>query len=218
MKAGFFMRACAVYLAAMAISILVPATLRAALVTNPSFEADGNIYLDSSNATRWSDNIGSSKFLGDIWNTNFHTDGSRGVILYTTATSGYSANSYAYLSQSVDLSGISSVMFDAKLSVLEAGAWESSFEADFYVDSTKEWSRQLTGTYLDQSIDVAGLSGMHTIEFRLQANSSGPAGYTNQYEFDNVRVTSVPEPSSIAFFCAGVIGLLIYARRRNTAA
>jgi hypothetical protein len=207
MKNRLLLRARAVCLATFAISLLTPATLLAALITNPSFEVDGYVDLWSSNATGWIDNVGSAKFSGVITDTNFHTDGSHGVALSTSATSGY-GQSYVYLSQSVDLTGVSSVMFDAKLSVLEAHAWESKFEADFYIDSTKKWSQQSIGTYLNQSFDVSSLSGMHTIEFRLQANLQGLAGYTNRYEFDNVRLISAPEPSGVVFFSTASVVLL----------
>lgn len=214
MKAGDFLRTCAI-LAAIVLSILTPATLRADLITNPSFEANDNIDLLSSSATGWGDNCGSSKFTGDILDTNFHTQGSRGVAFSTSVSSYYYENGYINLHQSVDLSGVSSLLFDAKLSVLDTDAWESDFEAAFFVDSVKKWSRQAIGTFMNQSIDVTGLIGNHTIEFRLQANSTGLADYTNRFEFDNVRVTLVPEPSGAVFLCTSVAGLLLYARRRK---
>jgi hypothetical protein len=198
---------------AIGILILTSSTLHATII-NPSFEVDGNLDLRYSNATGWEDNVGSlgsAKIAGFVSNTVFCTNGSRGAGFSISATSGYDANSYTYLRQSIDLTNIDSIKFDAELSALNGGIWDSSFEADFYVDSTRMWTRQSVGTFMNQPIDVSGLAGMHTIEFRLQSNISGTAKYSNSFVFDNVRAIPVPEPSCIAFFCTGLVGLLVSA-------
>ncbi len=220
MNARYFLLACAICLAASAFLILASATVRAASVTNPSFEADGNVFLDLANASGWSDNVGVFNFNGEINNSDFHTDGAYGVVLLAPTDGSYNAGDNVYVQQSVDLTGVSSVVFDAQLSVHPEGSWLSFLEADFYVDSVKKWSKQDIGTFLDQSIDVTGITGTHSIEFRLQANSPDSAtGHANWYEFDNVRLTSIPEPSSMVLFIAGAVGLLAHTwRRRKQAA
>jgi hypothetical protein len=222
MKARLFLRACAIYPVTMAFLILALTTICTADVINSSFEADGSIvYLDSGNATGWSDNIsGSSTFYGEVSNSDFYTDGNYGVVLLAPSAGVFSSGENAYVSQLVDLTGIGALKFDARLSVHPDGPWLPFLEADFYVDSTNLWSKQTIGIYQDQSIDLTGFTGIHTIEFRLQANSQGNTeGEANWYEFDNVRLTPVPEPSGMVIFAAGAISLLVYAwQRRKPAA
>jgi hypothetical protein len=197
----------------MAISVLslFPSLSFSIAITNPGFEVDGNIDLTVVNATGWTDNLGSNDFYGEIWNTDWHTEGTHGVTLLQPTSGGFNLGDSAFLRQSVDLTGIDAILFDAQLSVHVDGAWENFLEADFYIDSVKKWSNQTIGTYLDQSIDTTGLIGMHTLEISLNAIAPGFGNGRSAcwYEFDNVRsVPAVPEPSSIAMVLSGIFTLL----------
>jgi hypothetical protein len=185
---------------------------------NPSFEADGIVALDVGNATGWADNI-ASPFGGGVSGTAYHTDGALGAVLSSKPDGAFSAGSNAYLKQSVDLSGVSTVQFDAQLTA-DYNYWAPFLEASVYVDSTKKWSKQLLGTYANQSVDVSGMSGKHTIEFRLEASTAGSvSGVSSSYAIDNVRVNPVPEPLTLTLLVAGSLGLAGYGwqRRRRAA-
>ena len=196
----------------------IAGVVSAGSIENPSFEADGNILLDTADALGWFDNI-LHPYGGSIWDTNYHTDGKHGALLFS-GNGDFSAGSNAHLLQPIDLTGASTLSFDAQLA--SDYGWLPFFEADVYVDSTKKWSKQTPGTYANQSIDVSGLSGLHAIEFRLQATSAGAAsGNSCSYGFDNVRLNTenLPEPSTLALVVAGSVGLLVYGwRRRRRAA
>jgi len=73
------------------------------------------------------------------------------------------------------------------------------------------WSK-FTATYVGLAADVGDPI---TIEL-----SSTAAGFPPQADFDNVRlsdniVSVVPEPGSLGVFGMGVIGLLVFARRKR---
>jgi hypothetical protein len=218
-----FLHIAAIYLTVAAVLAMTPASLLAASITNPSFEADGNVYLELSDASGWSDNLGDSlsQFNGEIGNTDWHTDGSYGAVLLSQTNGFYNKGDKAFLKQSVDLTDISTIQFDAQLSV-SSDIWKSFLNANFYVDSDNKWSSQTLGTYLNQSINVSGLTGVHTLEFRLEANAAGDGGglSSSWYEFDNVRLipTSVPEPSTIATLFTVAFSTLAFAwsRRKRT--
>jgi hypothetical protein len=217
MKASIFLRACAVCIAAASLLILAPAIIRAAVVANSSFEADGDIDLYSNDATGWSDNVGTYDFLGDIMTSNWHTDESSGVTLLAQSGGYFYSGDNAYLKQTINLTGISSILFDSRLSVHPDDSWLLFLEAGFYIDGLKKWSSQTPGTYLGRSIDLSGMTGTHTIEFRLQANAEGRGAGTSAswYEFDNVRVTAAPEPSALVLISVGSVALLAYRWRRR---
>ena len=149
---------------------MTPAILHAGSISNPSFEANGNVYLDLSDATGWTDNLGGglSQFNGEIGNTDWHTDGAYGAVLLSRTDGSYTKGDNAFLKQSLDLTGIDAIQFDAQLSV-SSDIWKSFLDANVYVDADKKWSSQTLGTYMDQSINVTGLSGSHTLEFRLES-------------------------------------------------
>jgi hypothetical protein len=206
-----------VLVAAYAIALLMPATVFGISIINPSFELDGNIFLNAADATGWQDNVGEYPYFeGRIWDV-CHIAGSYGALLLADSGGHWNAGDNVYINQTIDLTGIQSIAFDAKLLAKPNNIWPSFLEADFYVDSTKAWSKQTSGDYLTELIDVTGLTGAHKIEFRLQAANTFNGSLLDDvwYEFDNVRLVAIPEPSSATILAVGAIGLLAYAWRRR---
>jgi hypothetical protein len=102
------------------------------------------------------------------------------------------------VAQDVDLTGVLSLEFDARIS-LAAG---NGCYLDLLIYDgpggagipTAYWSRSQTGTWLDESIDVSHLSGVHTIEFRYVWGSPIYTGPATAY-VDNVRALGGTVPA-----------------------
>jgi hypothetical protein len=204
-------------LIAISCAIICFSAAFASAITNPGFESDGNIDLYSSDATGWLDNLDQTNFNGEIWNNDWHTEGTHGAALGSTTSDLYYSGNVAYLQQSIYLSGATSILFDAKLSVSDPldvyPDWNSFLTATVLLDSGPKWTKQTLGTYLNQSIDVSGLTGWHTLEFALQANSSGYNSLsTSWFGFDNVSI--VPEPCSILMLMIGAVLYSLMLRKQ----
>jgi hypothetical protein len=89
--------------------------------------------------------------------------------------------------QFVDLTGIGSIEFDARLMALPGGAF-AHFEASVLVDGVVLWSRNTDGVYRDQQIDVPNLAGWHRVEFRNMAVDAGVFGTAYWTVWDNLRL------------------------------
>ena len=131
----------------------------------------------------------------------------------------FSNGDYRSISQSFDMSSVDSISFDLNLlSASGSNSYQSFIEAAVYIDSTEVWSSQVAGEYLGISISTLLLSGMHTLDFRLQAIGSGSDTTSDHLYLDNVRVspaTVVPAPAAVWLFGSGLIGLVGIARRKE---
>lgn len=80
-------------------------------------------------------------------------------------------------------------------------------------------STEINSAWQDYSVSSGVISadnpavGKPIVIFVSQGNAPYVTG--PQYEFDNVRCSSVPEPSTIALLATGLIGLLGYARHKR---
>lgn len=176
-------------------------------IANPSFEADGVIgsfYIQPP--TGWTlegiSDFATDQFGGDVdaatsFEAHFVTDGTYGGRFFSRTganTSGepqprtFVPGDMARLYQTIDLTGVDAVRFDAELRT-PWGEWFSFLEARVLIDGVVVWSAAAIGTYADREIDVSGLSGLHTFEFRLEAIASGEVAFaSNWFLFDNVRL------------------------------
>ena len=186
-----------------------------ASVINPSFE-DG---LTGWNITK----------LGNFGNstTGKVTDGERRMFMWsltTCALSGcglrsFSSGDYISLSQSLDMSSVDSITFDIELDPTGSSNYQSFMEAAVYIDSIEVWSSQAGGMHQDISIDTILLTGIHALDFRIQAIGSGSDTQSDHLYIDNIRVNPasvVPVPAAFWLFGSGLVGLIGIARRKKS--
>jgi hypothetical protein len=129
---------------------------------------------------------------------------------------GYITFAASSVSQALDLTNVLDITFDTNLSCAPFGCgWHSFLEATFYVDGTMLWSSQTMGTELGHVVDTSSLTGVHTLEFRLEAIANGAAGGTSShFSFDNI--VAIPEPSTAQMLGGGIVGLALLFRRTPT--
>lgn len=177
-------------------------------IANASFEADGVIstfYVQPP--TGWTlegiSDFATDQFGGDVdaatsFESHFVTDGTYGARLFSrtgATTSGtpdprtFFTGDRVRLYQTVDLTGITTVRFDAELRALGTAAWLPFLEARVLIDGVLAWSASATGTYLDETIDVSTQTGLHTFEFRLETVSDATVEFVSAwFLFDNVEL------------------------------
>ncbi|NLF70850.1 MAG: hypothetical protein GX575_17605, partial [Candidatus Anammoximicrobium sp.] len=140
-------------------------------VANPSFESSLNSWTTGYTSPDWS-----------IWSSSlWHTAGSSSLAFASWGDVTKYSGDNAWARQTIDLTGISTIKFDA--------SWYSSTvtgaRAEVRIDSTVLWTKSTAGTALDQAIDVSSYSGSHTLEFRLYFTAT--VAEFRCLLFDNVR-------------------------------
>ena len=153
---------------------------------NASFE---NGVANGGTITDWS--VENTPSMGGwLYNTAtspFPTNGSNFLITFTYYQTTHVPGDYARTFQSVDFTGANTMVFDAALR--SSGAWSGSILAEVRIDGVSVWSRTAQGTYLNQSVNVSALAGVHVVEFRTSVMTAGT--FDSQWaEWDNVRLLS----------------------------
>lgn len=132
----------------------------------------------------------------------FSTHGEWSLYVFASTEGPHNVGDYLEFYQSVDLTGITEILFDARL---RGGSFTDSV---FFIDGAPVWEENAAGTYLDVSVDTSGYSGLHDIGVGVrvfQAFGSSADGWTH---FDNLR--AIPEPATL---CLLVLGGLALRRR-----
>jgi surface antigen len=155
-------------------------------ITNPDFELDtGWTYFDT----------------GEYWqggySQNWSNKGSRSYILHIPSPGSgcynYPGdNTYSEVYQFVDLSDISTVIFDLKT----FGAWDvPELSPDIYhsvevwIGNTRVYIRERqVGVFLNQSFSVTQFSGTHKLVFRMQGHENFCSSTDRGLYIDNIRV------------------------------
>jgi len=149
---------------------LLCASLCQAKIANPGFENARSKYSLPYYACypySWSRTAARPGFgLGttEDWNS----EGVRSARIYGCFNQAVAAGDYMSFYQTVDLTGISTIVFDAKLAAFPWGLFKN-FEAALLVQDQVVWSQTEDGYYKDVQVDVSRFSGWCRIELRCQA-------------------------------------------------
>jgi hypothetical protein len=196
-----------------ALLAVLPTATDADPIVNPSFE---------SGLTGWTVNtVGPfTPTVDDIEFGFLPSDGRVSARIYSHAGQMFGVGQFGSLSQVVDLTDITSIVFDAALcrgGYYPQEIWDRTFEAAFLIDGVDRWAANSPPTfphdYLGIEIDTSGLSGLHTLEFQNRAVRFD-AGEQHSYWFKVDNVLAIPEPSTVLLVGLGLIGL---AGRRGRA-
>jgi len=146
---------------------------RSGIISNPSFEGQ---------TWGW-DNT--QAFSSSQW----QSDGSYSVRVFTIPQITHEAGTWVGLAQSIDLSNIVAIKFDASTVASSGGTWENCV-ASVYIDDTEVWSDAgADKTWLDIQIDTADYTDVHTLSLRLSFLETG--SFDEDVHFDNngARIT-----------------------------
>ena len=186
-------------------------------IINPSFEFEHDAVMPNGISTSvyptwgmpndWSwRNSGSTNAHGirsdDSVGWSSHGDWS--LYVFASTVESHSPGDYIEFYQSVDMTGMSELLFDVYLA---GGTYTNSYVA---IDSQKLWIRNQAGTLFDVNLDVSSLSGVHEIELGVEVFQSFGSSADGRTYFDNVRL--VPEPATLLLF--GLGGLMLRRRRK----
>lgn len=145
------------------------------VIRNPSFESGGD-WLVSGHGD-WNRHYITTATLGAM-----PTAGSSHLELIVDGLDG----DYLQYSQSVDLTGVGAIRFDAELYGGPNGTYASAGEVR--IDGVVKWRQQSPGQYLNQTLDVSSYAGTHTIELRAEQwiDRSGTP-IVSRFMWDNFR-------------------------------
>ena len=172
------------------LTLLMWSGVYAAEVQNPSFEATymGVPYPRALPQGWWHvDHASFNSYCSNSWRTN----GALSAVLLAKIGKTVSPGNYESFYQYVDLTGIGTIEFDARLAALPAGAF-SHFKASFLVDGVPLWSQTAAGVYLDQQVKVTGMAGWHRVEVRNTALDAGTFSLAYWTQWDNLRLIEGP--------------------------
>ncbi len=183
-------------------------------VLNPSFEEPPA----TSRLPEW-DFTRSGELSGGR-DDDFTTDGDWHGRLFSRCFSGvacpvFAAGDFASFTQVVDLSLVRTLVLDVE--TRQGGGrlldWDPDFEATIRIDSTKLWSSNSAQSVIDLSLDMSAYTGMHLLEFQLEAlDDVSSATGSNHFRFDNLRTVAVPEPSAGILAAVGLALLAFVCR------
>jgi hypothetical protein len=131
--------------------------------------------------------------------TVWKTENQRCAGVFSRTSRPVTAGSYQGIWQDVDLTGIASIVFDARLAAYGSTTLTTfdNCEASLLVDDVPLWTRTADGTYLNQQVDVSRLPGLHRVELRNTARVTGQFDVAYWTQWDNLRLLKMPEETII---------------------
>ena len=154
-------------------------------IANASFETDP---LGSTSATSWTTASTPTMFLIVDQYTQgapLPTNGTRYAVLYTGWSTTHVAGESIAISQSVDFTGSTQLVFDASLT--KTTSWMSAIRADVKIDGVSVWSKTTEGPATNQTVNVSSLTGVHVVSLECIVTLGG--NYDPQWAcFDNLRL------------------------------
>lgn len=203
MKASPWMRVSRLSVPTLLIAVMILCPVRAlGDILNPGFE---------SLFDNWSGDQPAN--FGWQSRTDWVTEGDRNMTLWADATGTFAVGDRCRMYQTVDLTPFVEIQFDVNLVAQGSGSPPfDHFKAAVLIDSTEKWSADTGGAYLNNSFALGGLTGNHTLEFRIEAEDAGT--YTPSYwtQWDNFRGV-VPEPSTLSLLGLALTSVAIGRRR-----
>lgn len=191
---------------AMLLTLLMGSGAAAAEILNPSFETTFYVVGKGLLPVSWQREGDTSSFnaycsSSSSLPSSWKTDGAMSAGVFSLKDRPVSPGRYlSFFQDYVDLTGIATIKFDVRLSVLPftyTGPFEH-FEASFLVDGVPLWRQTVGGLYLDQEVSVAGLGAGrvvdgwvipgHKIEMRITALDSGTFNAAYWTQWDNLRL------------------------------
>ena len=120
-------------------------------------------------------------FSSSLW----QSDGSYSARVFTMPQLKHEAGTWVGLSQSIDLSNIAAIKFDASTVASSGGTWEKC-AVSVCIDDIEVWSDAgVDKTWLDVPVDTADYTGIHTLSLRLSFLETG--NFDEDVHFDNIR-------------------------------
>ncbi len=193
--------------------LLATSASQANVIVNPSFEDDNDIVSVPTGWTVDSDPDFGSGVCGPTVGcpSRFVSDGLYGGRVHSRTSGTFAIGDFESLKQDVDLTDVTEIRFDVKLSEGSNTGNFDHFKGVFLVDGVPLWEEATGGIYLNRSVDVSGLSGVRTIELRNESLVNATLGFESHWaEWDNLR--AIPEPATLAL---GSVGFLMMLRRRR---
>lgn len=136
---------------------------------------------------------------GHIDFNSWSSNGNCSLYVFASTRSNHKSGDYLEFYQNVDMTGMTELLFDIHL---RGGIYTKSY---FAVDSQKLWICNQPGTFIDTTIDIKNLSGIHEVSFGVEVFQSYDARADGWTYFDNIRL--VPEPATIVLFVLGSCAL-----------
>ncbi len=165
-------------------------------LVNGSFEEDGlisNITLLEPNG--WDVNIPSVKFSGYV-DTEWVTDGSYNLTLYTQRGVDFEVNDMAILSQEICLKGLRDIRFDLKLDrYYVEPPWDPNCTAVLLIDENVVWESDIATTvYIDESYNVSDYKdeNLHKLSLGIRVKADVTLGNYYKTHWDNIRLIAFP--------------------------
>ena len=146
-------------------------------IVNPGFE---------SGSSGWGQlkvgNYGNAPHTGSYG--GMPTEGGTYWYIYTYHSNAMQVGNYGCITQAVDVSGLSSLIFD--VSLYAPSGWQNRVKAEVRVDGVSKWIGTVGGLHTNQSVDLSSYTGLHTLELRSEVLVAGT--YSSQWVmFDNLR-------------------------------